>query len=309
MSRESPPHVVIEDEGMSRDSYVRLSCKIKPRTTTLIFQDTNMSSTSASTPSQGSYSSNTVAKSAGIFGKIKEYVEEATSAVTQDKDEKIPNNFVSLDTLLANNKRWARNKVATDPEYFARLKDQQSPKILWIGCADSRVPANQILGLAPGEVFVHRNIANVVTHTDLNCHSVLQYAVDVLQVKHVMVVGHYGCGGVKAAMSNNSFGLLDWWLHNIKDVFEEHRVAIEACSSDKDKQDLLVELNAVQSVVNVAKSATLQAAWARGQKVSVHGWAYRLSDGIVRDLGVTVNNPEQLDKVYNVQVTSTAPHH
>jgi len=246
-------------------------------------------------------------KSQTIFSRLnnEQVTEDATQSTT---DQQVSRSFVSLETLLQNNKKWAKNKITADPQYFERLKDQQSPKILWIGCSDSRVPANQILGLAPGEVFVHRNIANVVTHTDLNAHSVLQYAVDVLQVKHVMVCGHYGCGGVKAAMTNDSFGLLDWWLHNIKDVFEDHRVAIENCSTEKDKQDLLVELNAVQSVINVSKSATLQAAWARGQKVSVHGWAYRLSDGIVRDLGVTVNNPEQLDNVYRVQTTSSAPH-
>ncbi|PRP77646.1 carbonate dehydratase [Planoprotostelium fungivorum] len=215
--------------------------------------------------------------------------------------------FESIETIKNNNKLWAQSKTKTDPEFFERLKDTQAPQLLWVGCSDSRVPANQILGLAPGEVFVHRNIANVITHSDINSHSVIAYAVDNLKVRHILVVGHYGCGGVKASMTNSTFGLLDWWLNNIKDVYEEHREQVDACTAEKDKADLLCELNVVQSVLNVAKSNTLQAAWARGQSVSVHGFCYRLEDGILRDLGVEVSQPDQLDKVYGKAAAIVKP--
>jgi len=189
------------------------------------------------------------------------------------------------------------------------LAAQQKPHLLWIGCSDSRVPANQIVALAPGEVFVHRNIANVITHTDLNAHSVIQYAVEVLKVTSIIVTGHYGCGGVIAAMQKESVsrGLIDGWLMNVKDVYEANSDVLEAIEDEKKRTDLLCELNVVQSVLNIAKSSTVQKAWARGQSLSIHGWCYRLTDGLIRDLDVCVSGPEGIGKVFQIMDQKKEP--
>jgi carbonic anhydrase len=196
-----------------------------------------------------------------------------------------------LDHLKANNRAWARNKVAADPDFFQRLVRQQAPEYLWIGCADSRVPANEIVGLAPGELFVHRNVANLAPPQDANYLSVLQFAVDVLKVKHVIVVGHYGCGGVSAAVDGRRRGLVDHWLHPIREVFQDHRGELEAIADQRARLDRLCELNVVRQVRNVAADVFVQDAWARGQDISVHGWVYSIADGLVNDLGVTVSRP------------------
>lgn len=201
-----------------------------------------------------------------------------------------------LTRLFEKNKAWAEAIHAKDPQFFEKLSRQQSPEYLWIGCSDSRVPANEILGLLPGEVFVHRNIANVVVHTDLNCLSVLQFAVDVLKIKHVIVVGHYGCGGVAAAINGKRLGLVDHWLHPIRETYECHRTELEALEGHE-RLERLVELNVVHQVKNVASDIFVQDAWARGQSLSVHGWVYRLSNGLVNDLGVTVGGPADYEEL------------
>ncbi|MDR1999975.1 MAG: carbonate dehydratase [Zoogloeaceae bacterium] len=193
-----------------------------------------------------------------------------------------------LNELFENNRRWAADTAATDPEFFSRLEQLQSPRYFWIGCSDSRVPANQITGLAPGEVFVHRNVANVVVHTDLNCLSVLQYAIDVLGVSHVMVVGHYGCGGVKAAMAGQSLGLIDNWLRHIQDVADRHAAILGTLPDEDDRWRCLCELNVIEQVRNVARTTLACDAWRRGQQVAIHGWIYDLADGGLRDLDVTM---------------------
>ena len=192
-----------------------------------------------------------------------------------------------LADLLANNRAWAAEQVARDPGFFAGLAERQSPEFLWIGCSDSRVPANQIVGLAPGEVFVHRNVANVVVHTDLNCLSVLQYAVDVLCVRHVIVCGHYGCGGVRAALDGARHGLIDNWLRHVGDVVERHQAELDALAEDAQRFDRLCELNVVEQVANVCQTTVVEDAWARGQELTVHGVVYGLGDGLLRDLGVS----------------------
>jgi len=202
-----------------------------------------------------------------------------------------------LSDLFANNRRWAAESVAADAGFFARLEALQAPQYLWIGCSDSRVPANQITGLAPGEVFVHRNVGNVVVHTDLNCLSVLQYAVDVLGVRHVMVVGHYGCGGIKAALEGRSLGLIDNWLRHIQDVAERHAGIMDALRGDDAMQRCLSELNVVEQVRNVARTTLVVDAWKRGQKLALHGWIYDLHDGRLRDLEVTMNGEAEPDAV------------
>ncbi|MBK8340279.1 MAG: carbonate dehydratase [Flavobacteriales bacterium] len=184
--------------------------------------------------------------------------------------------------LLIENKAWAKEKVMDDPDFFNRLVNIQHPEFLWIGCSDSRVPANEITGTAPGEIFVHRNIANMVVHTDLNLLSVLQYAVEVLKVKHIIVCGHYGCGGVKAAMTRHNFGIINKWLRNIKDVYRIHRVEIDSQPSEDDKTDKLIELNVVEQVHNLVKTSIVQQAWKTRQGPDIHGWVYRLSDGIIK---------------------------
>jgi carbonic anhydrase len=208
-----------------------------------------------------------------------------------------------LDNLIENNRQWSEAIRAREPEFFRTLATQQSPEYLWIGCSDSRVPANQITGLLPGEIFVHRNIANVVVHTDLNCLSVMQFAVDILKVKHVVVVGHYGCAGVKAALVNRRFGLIDNWLRHIQDVRQKHAVAIEAVEDEK-RADRLCELNVIEQVVNVSHTTVLQDAWERGQEVTVHGWVYSLEDGLIRDLKVSISAPGDLAPAYHQAVHS-----
>lgn len=205
-----------------------------------------------------------------------------------------------IDELFDNNRAWALSVKTSDPDFFEKLANQQSPEYLWIGCSDSRVPANQIVGLLPGEVFVHRNVANMVVHTDFNCLTVLQYAVDVLQVKHVLVVGHYNCGGVRAAYENRDNGLIDNWLRNIKDVQQRHRRRIAALEGDDARVDLLCELNVVSQVSNVCHTTIVQNAWRRGQPLAVHGWIYSLKDGLITDLECTVTGPEQISEVYRM---------
>jgi len=193
-----------------------------------------------------------------------------------------------LNHLFNNNRAWAREIVSREPDFFARLSRQQAPEYLWIGCADSRVPANQIIGLMPGEIFVHRNVANIVVHTDLNCLSVLQYAVDVLRVKHVIVCGHYSCGGVQASVAGSRFGLIDNWLRHVHDVALKHSSMLAALS-EADRVNRLCELNVIEQVANVAQTTVMRDAWERGQKLAVHGWVYGLTDGLVRDLEATVS--------------------
>ena len=193
-----------------------------------------------------------------------------------------------LDHLKQNNRRWAERKIAADPDFFRRLERQQAPEYLWIGCADSRVPANEIVGLDPGELFVHRNVANLAPPQDANYLSVLQFAIEVLKVKHILVVGHYGCGGVSAAVDGKRRGLVDHWLHPIRDVFDAHRGELDAIDNEMERINRLCELNVKQQVRNVASDVFVQDAWSRGQALSVHGWVYALGNGLVTDLNVTV---------------------
>lgn len=197
--------------------------------------------------------------------------------------------------LFANNRAWAGRAFREDPAFFERLVAQQSPRYLWIGCSDSRVPANEIVGLLPGEMFVHRNVANVVVHTDLNCLSVLQYAIDVLKVEQVIVCGHYGCGGVQAALRREPLGLIDNWLRHVQDVADRHRSCFPPGEPEQVQVDRLCEYNVLAQVVHVCRTTIVQDAWRRGQTVEVHGWIYRLTDGLLRDLGLTVNGPHDLD--------------
>jgi len=198
-----------------------------------------------------------------------------------------------LENLFANNRAWSENMRAENPEFFSRLVNQQSPEYLWIGCSDSRVPANQIIGLDPGEVFVHRNIANVVVHTDLNALSVIHYAVEMLRVKHILVVGHYGCGGVKAALHDNRTGLTDNWLRHVQDVRDRHEAKLAAIDDPNERVNRLCEFNAMQQVVNVCQTSVLRDAWARGQSVTVHGWCYSLENGLINDLKVSAGSREE----------------
>lgn len=206
-----------------------------------------------------------------------------------------------LDDLFEKNRDWALSVKTSDPQFFEKLAAQQNPEYLWIGCSDSRVPANQIVGLMPGEVFVHRNVANMVVHTDFNCLTVLQYAVDVLKVKHVMVVGHYGCGGVRAAYENADNGLIDNWLRNIKDVQHRFRKRIEAVENMEERLELLCELNVMTQVSNVCHTTIVQNAWQRGQSLAVHGWVYSLRDGLLKDLDCTVDSADQIADAYRVE--------
>ena len=195
----------------------------------------------------------------------------------------------TLDELLARNRDWSERIEREDPGFFSRLSGQQAPEFLWIGCSDSRVPANQIIDMAPGEVFVHRNVDNVVAHTDLNCLSVLQLAVDVLKVKHILVVGHYGCGGVLAALTRQRLGLVDNWVRHVTDVADKHVARLSALPGVRARHDRLCELNALEQVVNISHTSILQDAWARGQDVTVHAWVYSLRNGLVTDLGLHVD--------------------
>lgn len=201
------------------------------------------------------------------------------------------------ETLLAKNKAWAAGKIADDPDFFARLVRQQAPRFLWIGCADSRVPANEIVGLDPGELFVHRNVANLAPPQDANYLSVLQFAVDVLRVQHILVVGHYGCGGVRAAVDGNRRGLVDHWLHPIREVHHAHQHELAAIPGEADRLNRLCELNVIRQVRNVASDVFVQDAWARGQTLAVHGWVYSLADGVINNLKVTVSSPDEVDSV------------
>jgi carbonic anhydrase len=205
--------------------------------------------------------------------------------------------------LLENNRQWSARIRAEDPGFFARLAEQQTPHYLWIGCSDSRVPANQITGLAPGEVFVHRNVANVVVQTDLNLLSVLQFAVDLLRVEHVIVCGHYGCSGVRATLAGERVGIADNWLRQVEAVYSKHQTVIDARDASADHLDRLCELNVLEQVVNVTRTTVVQDAWARGQKLSIHGWVYGLHDGLLRDIGPTVGASNEVVPRYRNALT------
>lgn len=202
--------------------------------------------------------------------------------------------------LLENNKEWVEKSLAKDPNYFADLAKGQSPPVLWIGCSDSRVPANEIIGTKPGEVFVHRNIANMVVHSDMNMLSVLDYAVNVLKIKHVIVCGHYGCGGVKAAMGNQSVGIIDNWIRHIKDEYRLHDKYLNSIADETERFNAFVEINAKEQVYNLAKTSIVQNAWKNNQDLMIHGWVYGLNSGFVTDLKVTISSNEELDQVYKL---------
>ena len=203
-----------------------------------------------------------------------------------------------LQNLFSNNRAWAQRIAQHDPEFFSKLLRQQNPDYLWIGCSDSRVPANEIVGLLPGELFVHRNVANVVVHTDLNCLSVLQYAVDVLNVDHVIVCGHYGCGGIQAALQDRRLGLIDNWLRHVQDVMNKHREKLARLPGEEKRFQRLCELNVIEQVLNVCQTTIVQNAWERGEKLAVHGWIYAISDGLLRDLSICVSSPAELAEIY-----------
>jgi carbonic anhydrase len=205
-------------------------------------------------------------------------------------------------SLLDNNKKWVEEKLNEDSNFFKNLAKGQNPPILWIGCADSRVPANQIIGAQPGEVFVHRNIANLVIHTDMNMLSVLDYAVNVLKVQHVIVCGHYGCGGVQAAMTNNSFGIIDNWIRHLKDVYRIHNQELDEIDNENEKFDRFVELNVVEQVYDLAKTSIVQNSWKKGNNLNIHGWVYRLHNGLIKDLNITFNNDSQLNETYKLNL-------
>jgi carbonic anhydrase len=205
-------------------------------------------------------------------------------------------------TLLDNNKSWVEKMTKKDPDFFKKLSEGQSPAYLWIGCSDSRVPANEITGTSAGEVFVHRNIANMVIHSDMNLLSVLDYAVNVLKVKHVIVCGHYGCGGVKAALGNANIGLIDNWIRHIKDVYRFHYRELDAIEDEKAKFDRFVELNVIEQVMDLAKTSIVQNAWKKGQNLWIHGWVYNIQDGLVKDLGVNYGSNQELPDVYRLEM-------
>jgi len=208
---------------------------------------------------------------------------------------------INYDNLLKWNKEWVADTLKEDKDYFKKLAQGQNPPVLWIGCADSRVPANQITGTNPGDIFVHRNIANMVIHTDMSMLSVLDYAVSILKVKHVVVCGHYGCGGVLAAMSHKQFGLIDNWLRHIKDIYRTYAFELDMMEDDKERGKRLVELNVIENVYNLCKTSTIQNAWKQGQQLSVHGWAYSLETGIITDLKVSFNSDEKLGNVFKFE--------
>jgi carbonic anhydrase len=210
----------------------------------------------------------------------------------------------SLPELFENNRTWAEQIVKRNPDFFKELSQQQSPRYLWIGCSDSRVPANQIIGLPPGEVFVHRNIANLVVHSDLNCLSVMQFAIDALKVEHIMVVGHYGCGGVRAVLRQDRIGLSDNWLRHLQDVRERHPNRLDPLCPESHQVDRLCELNVIEQVRNVSRTTIVRDAWERGQKLTLHGWVYGLKDGLLRDMGVTGSSPHEIAEVYGEALAS-----
>jgi carbonic anhydrase len=211
---------------------------------------------------------------------------------------------VPINQLFENNRDWARRRVEESPGFFQRLSAQQSPEFLWIGCSDSRVPANEIVGLLPGELFVHRNVANLVVHTDLNCLSVLQYAVDVLRVKHVIVCGHYGCGGVRAALNRDRLGLIDNWLRHVQDVAEQHDALLSPIDEFAVRVDRLCELNVIEQARHVCQTTIVQEAWGRGQALAIHGWIYGLADGRLHDLGVSTGTIGGIDETYHTALAS-----
>ena len=210
--------------------------------------------------------------------------------------------MTTLGTLFANNRRWAENHIARDPAFFSRLANQQAPAYLWIGCSDSRVPANEIVGLLPGEMFVHRNVANVVVHSDLNCLAALQYAVEVLGVQHVIVCGHYGCGGVRAAAGSEGHGLVDNWLGHVRDVVQTHETRLATIADESRRIDRLCELNVIEQVVTVSETTVVRDAWDRGRQLTVHGWIYALQDGLLRDLGMESRSRAEIAERYAVAV-------
>ncbi len=200
----------------------------------------------------------------------------------------------ALNHLFDNNRAWANDINAREPGFFEKLESQQSPEYLWIGCADSRVPANQIINLRPGEVFVHRNVANIVVHTDFNCLSCIQFAVEILQVKHIIICGHYGCGGVKAALHDHHLGLIDNWLRHVRDVYQKYQGLLDAIPDETEQLNRLCELNIIEQVSNVCHTTIVQSAWRRGQKLAVHGWIYSLHNGLLQDLTVGIEGPDEL---------------
>ncbi|MBL4666100.1 MAG: carbonate dehydratase [Sneathiella sp.] len=206
--------------------------------------------------------------------------------------------------LFKRNVDWARSKLAMDDQYFSKLSDIQTPNYLWIGCSDSRVPANEIVGMDPGELFVHRNVANIVPHSDANCLAVIQYAVEVLKVEHIIVTGHYNCGGIRAALEDTDHGQIDNWLANIKDVLKQHYDEITALPTEQEQVDRLCELNVVEQVRNVARTTIAQKAWRQGKDLTVHGWVYGLNDGLLRNLDVDINNAQQIHQAYRINNNS-----
>lgn len=213
----------------------------------------------------------------------------------------------TLSQLIERNRNWAEAVKSQNPEFFTDLSKQQSPQYLWIGCSDSRVPANQIVGLLPGEIFVHRNVANVVVHTDFNCLSVVQYAVAVLKVKHIIVCGHYGCSGVQAALGSSQLGLIDNWLRHIKDVYTKHEATLLELPDDKSRLDRLCELNVIEQVNNVCHTTVVQEAWSRKQELSVHGWIYGINDGLLKDLEVCISSQADIAQIYRMAMKKRAP--
>jgi carbonic anhydrase len=210
----------------------------------------------------------------------------------------------ALKQLFENNKTWAARVRQQDPEFFQKLSQQQTPSYLWIGCSDSRVPANQIVGLLPGELFVHRNVGNVVVHTDLNCLSVIQFAVDVLKVQHIIVCGHYGCSGVRAALHQDRLGLVDNWLRHIQDVHQKHEERVRTLADATQRHDRLCELNVIEQAANVCQTSIVRDAWERGQELAVHGWIYGIQDGLLSDLNTTVTGQDEMAKAYNEAIGS-----
>lgn len=208
----------------------------------------------------------------------------------------------TLKNLFENNCAWAQEMKARQPDFFNRLSKQQSPEYLWIGCSDSRLPPDEILGLMPGELFVHRNVANVVIHTDFNCLSVMEYAIEVLKIKHVIVCGHYGCGGVQAALRNLELGLIDNWLRHVRDVHDKHEAPLKRVAEEPKRWDKLCELNVIEQVQNVCNTTIVQRAWKNGQQLSIHGWIYSLNDGLLRDLNVCTTSTEESDQIYNAAI-------
>ena len=206
-----------------------------------------------------------------------------------------------LRLLFENNQEWVKGKTSINPNYFQKMADAQDPNYLWIGCSDSRVPANEIVGLEPGELFVHRNVANLFPHTDFNCLSVLEYGVDLLKIQHVIVCGHYGCGGVKAAMENNQLGLVDNWLRNIRDIYARFKEELDNIPDQKERHNRLVELNVMQQVLNVCHTTIVQRAWMRGQPLWIHGWVYDLSSGCLKDLDCCISSIDQVENIYRIR--------